>query len=107
MKISMGTEVKNAPKASNEIPPKVNSTPPIMVRMAIIVTPIGRLICSVKSNNDLIYKNLNKKNLENLELFLLIRRQHTVRQLNKIVIPKLFIGTDLKIISLISYSPVL
>jgi len=28
MKISMGTEVKKAPKASNEIPPKVNIIPP-------------------------------------------------------------------------------
>lgn len=71
MKTSIGTEVKNAPKASNEIPPKVNNTPLIIVRMAIIVTPIGRLVCSANSYNDLFDKNLNKKNLKNLELFLL------------------------------------
>lgn len=72
MKTSIGTEVKNAPNASNEIPPKVSIIPLIIVRMAIIVTPIGRFICSAKSNNDLFDKNLNKKNLENLELYLLL-----------------------------------
>ena len=70
MKTSIGTEVKNAPKASNEIPPKVNIIPPIMVKMTIIVTPIGRLICSAKPYYDLFVKNLNKKNLENLKLIL-------------------------------------
>lgn len=68
----MGTEVKNAPKASNEIPPKVNSTPPIMVRMAIIITPIGRFICSAKSYNELFDKNLNKKNVEKLKLIIVV-----------------------------------
>ena len=67
MKTSIGTDVKNAPKTSNEIPPKVKITPPIIVRMAIIVTPIGRLICLSKVYNDLIVKKLNKKDLENLE----------------------------------------
>jgi hypothetical protein len=68
MNTSIGTEVKNAPKASNETPPKVNNTQPIIVRMAIIVTPIGRLICSAKSYDKLFDKNLNKKNLEKLKL---------------------------------------
>jgi hypothetical protein len=40
-----------------------------MVKMAIIVTPIGRLICSAKHYYDLFVKDLNKKNLENLKLF--------------------------------------
>ena len=53
MKTSMGAEVKKAPKTTNEIPPKVNIIPPTIVRMAIIVTPIGRLICSVKLYNGL------------------------------------------------------
>ena len=44
MKTSIGTEEKNAPNANNEIPPKVNITPPIIVRMAIIVTPIGLFV---------------------------------------------------------------
>ena len=44
----MGTAVKNAPNASSEIPPKVSSTPLIIVRIAIIATPIGRFICSIK-----------------------------------------------------------
>jgi hypothetical protein len=72
MKTSIGTEVKNAPNASNEIPPKVSIIPLMIVRMAIIVTPIGRFICSAKSNNDLFDNSLNKKNLENLELYLLL-----------------------------------
>jgi hypothetical protein len=38
--------------------------------MAIIVTPIGRLICSAKLHNDLFVKSLNKRTLENLGLFL-------------------------------------
>jgi hypothetical protein len=71
MKTSIGTDVKNAPKTSNEIPPKIKITPPIVVRMAIIVTPIGRLICLSKLYNNLFDKELNKKDLENLELFLL------------------------------------
>jgi hypothetical protein len=71
MKTSIGTDVKNAPKTSNEIPPKIKITPPIIVRMAIIVTPIGRLICLSKLYNNLFDKELNKKDLENLELFLL------------------------------------
>ena len=71
MKTSIGTDVKNAPKTNNEIPPKIKITPAIIVRMAIIVTPIGRLICLSKLYNNLFDKELNKKDLENLELFLL------------------------------------
>jgi len=37
----MGTEAKNAPSVNTEIPPKHNRTPPIIVSMAIIETPIG------------------------------------------------------------------
>ena len=72
MKTSIGTEVKNAPNASNEIPPKVRIIPLIIVRMAIIVTPIGRFIFYAKSNNGLFDNSLNKKDLENLELCLLL-----------------------------------
>lgn len=37
----MGTAAKNAPSVSAEIPPKHNMIPPIIVRIAIIVTPVG------------------------------------------------------------------
>jgi hypothetical protein len=69
----MGTVVKNAPNASSEIPPKVNSIPPIIVRMAIIITPIGRLIYSAKLCNELFDKDLNKKNFEIYKLFLILQ----------------------------------
>jgi hypothetical protein len=37
----MGTEAKNTPSVNTEIPPKHNRIPPIIVSIAIIVTPIG------------------------------------------------------------------
>jgi hypothetical protein len=44
----MGTAAKNAPNTSKESPPITNNTPSIIVRIAIIVTPIGLFIDWVK-----------------------------------------------------------
>lgn len=47
MRVSIGTDVKNAPNASNASPPNTSKMPPIIARIEIIVTPVGLLIDSV------------------------------------------------------------
>jgi hypothetical protein len=58
----MGTAAKNAPSVSAEIPPKHSTIPPIIVRIAIIVIPVGlsKGCVNLPAN---YFSRLNKRNL--------------------------------------------